>query len=380
MTLRYCRLKSTKRFDQLVHSKYMKIVSDFGKDIQSKKPNPGSYEWWYFDAVSVDSVYSIVVIFYDGNPFSKRYIRALDGGGDCLASDFPAISISIYREGRPIYYGFEEVEKSDAEFSASRPEGSVKKNRFDGVMNEEEMLYTLHLDHEVQNGDRLTGELEFRSSQTEMGDGFTNKDDRGGDHVWNLVQPKSKVQGELQISGFYEETISFEGRGYHDHNTGNEPMKKSFTEWYWGRFHLEDSTLVFYLMLENGEWIRRAWLLGDDGSVTSVADGENIKMEDRELTMFGLKSARKIEYEGEALKFFIQQDSPVDSGPFYQRYLSRLILEKSGDIEQATGITEYIYPGRIYQKIFWPLVDMRISYPGESHWVQNSPRLYRWTW
>jgi carotenoid 1,2-hydratase len=31
-------------------------------------------------------------------------------------------------------------------------------------------------------------------------------------------------------------------------------------------------------------------------------------------------------------------------------------------------------------KIFWPLVNMRIQYPGKTHWVQKSPRLYRWTW
>ncbi|WP_322570634.1 hypothetical protein [Rhodohalobacter sp.] len=45
-----------------------------------------------------------------------------------------------------------------------------------------------------------------------------------------------------------EQDITFSGIGYHDHNIGQEPMKESFRDWYWGRYHFEEFTLVYYLM------------------------------------------------------------------------------------------------------------------------------------
>jgi carotenoid 1,2-hydratase len=78
----------------------------------------------------------------------------------------------------------------------------------------------------------------------------------------------------------------------------------------------------------------------------------------------------------------VQQNRLLDNGPFYRRYLSDAFIHQEGQgVQKATGISEYIYPGRIYAKWFWPFVDMRIRYHNEPpHWVQKSGRLYRWTW
>jgi carotenoid 1,2-hydratase len=104
------------------------------------------------------------------------------------------------------------------------------------------------------------------------------------------------------------------------------------------------------------------------------------ELSDTGLNLFGLKSARKIEMEAGNNGFLIQQESLLDDGPFYQRFASRLMINLDGELHQAKGISEYICPERIYVKLFRPLVNMRIQYPGKTHWVQKSPRLYRWTW
>jgi len=73
----------------------------------------------------------------------------------------------------------------------------------------------------------------------------------------------------------------------------------------------------------------------------------------------------------------------LDNGPFYRRYSSDAFLriKHRGLVESKSGITEYIYPSRIYSRIFWPFVDMRIRYAAENpHWIQRSKTLYRWTW
>lgn len=358
----------------------MKIISDFTKDTQSSKPIPGSYEWWYFDALGKNG-YSFVVIFYEGNPFSRRYIRKLEeGDGNALAEKYPAVSISVYKGGKPLFYSFEEFTVDRAEFSSNKPYGKVGNNTFRGVKKGNTIEYTLNLDQSVANGDSVTANLRFTAIEAPhnfftVNEGKPSMEEK---HIWNLVLPKCRVQGDFTVKGYTNQAFSFEGAGYHDHNTGFEPMKKSFTEWYWGRYHTNNSTVIYYLMLENGKWTKKAWLVHKNGRIKNL-DNE-IHMTETGLTLFGLNIARTLELAVEDTRVFIQKDVVLDSGPFYQRFEGKMLLHENGDVQQARGISEYIYPSRIYNKWFWPLVNMRIRYPGKTHWVQKKPVLYRWTW
>ncbi|HKK45553.1 MAG TPA: hypothetical protein VJ964_08530, partial [Balneolaceae bacterium] len=203
-------------------------------------------------------------------------------------------------------------------------------------------------------------------------------------HRWNLVQPRAEVRAEINISSKKEnpQKIEFKGRGYHDHNTGREPMREEFKDWYWGRFHFDDLTLVYYVMNRQKGEQHRAWLI--DKKNERVLDVlEDIELQDRQLSLFGLHTARKLSLHSPNAAVQIQQSKLLDNGPFYQRYLSDAFLRISGEqiVESQTGVTEYIHPSRIYSRIFWPFVDMRIRYTaGRPHWVQRSKRLYRWTW
>lgn len=357
----------------------MNIKSSFQKDTQTSKIKPGSYEWWYFDAISVDG-YSVVIIFYDGNPFSRRYIKSRKYKEGALAEQFPAISISIYKEHKPIYYAFEEIEPENASFSAERPSGKIGSSTFEGYDNGEGIKYEIELNHVFSNGDSLMGSLcfdavSFNLNESEFRDRSGQTDEM---HEWNLVVPKCHVNGELVIDGFHRETIPFQGVGYHDHNKGDEPMKESFRQWYWGRYHLKNSTVIYYLMEENGVWDEKAWMIEDDGVIRRM--GVQIENGEPELSTFGLKCSRSIRFKDGELELFIQKEKVLDSGPFYMRFMGKLILKDGDRIETTEGISEYIYPSRIHSKFFWPLVNMRIKYPGPPHWVQKSPTLYRWTW
>lgn len=353
----------------------MQIYSDLSKDHSHDKPDPGSYEWWYFDAISADSEYSVVVIFYEGNPFSRRYIDATEKGNKAEAKDYPAVSISVYKNGQTIFYSFEEVLPEHAKFSNARPEGEVKKCRFLGEQfDDRTMTYILELRQKLPNGDALNGELHFNSVSQHL---FDSKEGEG-QHTWNLIQPDAHVTCELSITGYKNEQIRFEGRGYHDHNLGLEPMKDSFDEWYWGRFHTGDYTLIYYLMNEKGKFQNRAWLLHPSHPVRDISG--TLSLDDQSVNIFGLSSAHKIEMKNGDERFMIQQQTLLDDGPFYRRFLSRLILNMDGELHQTTGISEYIHPARIHARVYRPLVNMRIRYPDKVHWVQKNPRLYRWTW
>jgi len=356
----------------------MKIISDFSKDTQTQKPKPGSYEWWYFDAMEING-YSFVIIFYEGNPFSRRYIRSIESGEKNIAKFYPAISISVYKQDEPIFYSLREFHKDEAGFRVDAPSGKVGNNFFEGKNTGSEINYHIMLNQFLPNGDAIKANLTFRSEKI---DGLQLIDDENdpdsSQHTWNLVQPKCKVEGNIEISGYKPEKIEFEGTGYHDHNIGFEPMKDSFTEWYWGRYHTKNETILYYLMNKSGTWDKKAWMISDDGNVLPL--NEHPELENKGFNSFGLKTARTIDFAGKDTEVFIQKDKLLDDGPFYQRWKGKLILNKNGVLVQAEGISEYIYPSRIYQKMFWPLVNMRIQYPGKPHWVQKKQVLYRWTW
>lgn len=356
----------------------MQIISDFYKDTKSKKPNPGSYEWWYFDVMSNDG-YSLVVIFYDGNPFSRRYIEKIESNCEPNASEFPAISISLYKDGLPLFYSFEEVIPEDSEFSETHPFGRIGDNLFEGYSDQKELIYKVNLNQRLETGDSLEGSLIFKSPiKDNSGIISAESESHGSIHCWNLVMENSLVECNLKLKGLSNKKIEFSGRGYHDHNTGSEPMKDSFKEWYWGRYHIGSTTLVYYLMSVNGGWVKKAWFIDEYGMVKNP--DQKIEMSNNDFNFFGLVSARTFHLEGDGIQAFIQHDKVVDSGPFYQRFNGKVFLNRGGKPEQAMGISEYIYPSRIYSRIFWPLVNMRIKYPGKSHWVQRNSRLYRFTW
>lgn len=353
----------------------MNIISNYSKDTKTEKVQPGSYEWWYFDAVSVDG-YKIVIIFYDGNPFSRRYIKALEKNTENRADYFPAISISVYDNGTPIFYSFREVEPEGAEFSKDTPFGSIENCYFKGKNHQARLQYSVKLDQKLASGDSIQSNLLFSNDIQSMPN-FSASDSDGEAHVWNLILPSCHVKGDITIDGYENQSIKFIGLGYHDHNTGFEPLKNSFKEWYWGRYHMDDTTFVYYLMNRGDYWENKAWLVDKNGTVEECNE---IEMSNFGMSIFGLSTARVIECKANGMKLHLQLDQVLDNGPFYQRFAGRLICKDEFGVSEAIGISEYIKPDRIYKKLFRPLVNMRITYPGKIHWVQRSPHLYRWTW
>lgn len=361
----------------------MKMTADMRRDGRTGDKSPGGYEWWYFDAMDTAGDLRLVVIFYEGNPFSRRYMEAQERGG-ARPEHYPAVSISLYEGGETLYYSFTEHLPADARFAEADATLQVGGHRVEA--GREDPRYRLLLSEKLPSGDALEGELEFRGPAPAPG--LFGKTGNGGrEHAWNLAMPRARVQGSLALRGALrgERRVAFEGLGYHDHNTGAEPMREEFREWHWGRYHFEAGTLVFYAMddgARGGEAAERAWLISPDGGRVAARFGR-VRLEDRQRTLFGLHTARRMVLEGGEVHCTVQHEKVLDSGPFYQRYASRAFLRLPGQsaVEAQPGIAEYLCPSRIHRRLFWPLVDMRIRYLAEgSHWVQRSPRLYRWTW
>lgn len=378
----------------------MHITSTFHLDEPQPKSRPGSYEWWYFDAADDAGKWHIVIIYYDGCPFSTAYNRAVEEQPKrALAEHHPAISVSLYYEGKPVFYSTSEYppaaagfgqKSSDSENGAAEISLNIGKNilhlQYDEVRKK--LKHRLTLEEALPSGDRLSGTLEFSSRALSAPLSDTNgAAPESAGHGWNLTQPRATVETRLSLDSAVggRQEIQWRGTGYHDHNIGQEPMKNEFTDWYWGRFHFPEHTLIYYLMRTGTGLSYKAWLL--DGQMQLKHILTSGRLESYISNAFMLPAARVIELRGEKeadkdVKVMIQQSQTVDSGPFYYRFLSEAILHDGPQdkIEQARGITEYIRPARIHYRLFWPLVHMRYRYVAAPHWVQQSPRLYRWTW
>lgn len=385
----------------------MHITSSFHLDQPQPKSTPGSYEWWYFDAADTQDKWHIVVIYYDGCPFSTAYNRMLDDQpGQARAAAHPAITVSLYFEGRPVFYSTSEYPPARAGFSNTIEQLSddiaqIKLNIGDNALSLQhdrrrgELRHHLSLDEKLPSGDRLSGELVFTSpaipeSLFAAGKAEENapKAPVSAGHGWNLTQPRAAVRARLELESALKgwQQLRWDGLGYHDHNLGSEAMKNEFTDWYWGRFHFPEHTLIYYLMRTETGLSYKAWLLDAELQLRHTLTSG--RLESFMNNAFLLPAARIIELHeegreaGQGVKVMIQQSKPVDSGPFYYRFRSEamLHLESRDMIEQARGITEYIRPARIHYRLFWPLVHMRYRYVAAPHWVQRSPHLYRWTW
>lgn len=362
----------------------MRILSDPNKDSVALSEKPGGYKWWYFDAIDSSSGYSLVVIFYLGNPFSNRYIRALNNDNlkeESTPENFPAVSISVYKEQKPVYYSFTEFDKANVRFSEKVPSLEIGNHGFDLNKFDEWLDYRLQLSEELPSGDRIQASLNFKSSNKAVPFDDAEGESRG--HAWNLLQPRAEVQGTVRLyqGSDLRHDINFRGPGYHDHNTGQEPMKDKFEEWYWGRFHFPEHTLVYYVINRKEEPQYRAWLM-DRNDLSIAAGFREFELRDKGRSLFGLHTARKLWLSNDQSQILVQQNQLLDNGPFYQRYLSDAFLYlEYQDVQKVRGISEYIRPERVYWRVFWPFVDMRIRYKNEKpHWVQKSKRLYRWTW
>jgi len=344
--------------------------------LDSEKPRKG-YEWWYFDAISADKKWSIVLIFYQGNPFSTNYI---EGKYSKKSEEYPALSISVYKNGKAEYYSFLEFPKSQLLYDEEDDiHLSIGGCAFHRRTLADTVEYEINLNQTLESSHSIVGKLKFISERS--ADNLISSKSKGDKHFWNLLQARCKAVGSFKISGKTDSYhVGFHGDGYHDHNTGHELMNESFKDWYWGRFHFSEYTIVYYIMNGYHTKQHQAWLISrDNQEIAGFFD--NIDLTKNSKNWLGLEAYREVTLSGLLGNLKILNNTVIDNGPFYQRYLSEAIFTDVNGEQRQVGISEYINPGRIENEKYWWLVRMRLRYLREKpHWVQKSKMFYEWTW
>lgn len=341
--------------------------SDIGLDLRLPS---GGYQWWYFDFLDPETGVSGVFIFYRGNPFSHQYIRELDGSKPS-PEQFPALSISLYKGNEVLFNGFEEYLAEQTFFDEAKqviqfPSGRVQWFS-DRAVCEVRMA--------LANGWTLDLEAVFTPKIT-----FSGKES-GADsvHDWNLMAPSCKVDLRLKLDSFQKLKLEKPVWGYHDRNAGSAPMKDDFDDWYWGRFHGEHFCFVYYLMnKKGGETQFFGWLHHVEQEEIGFCEA---RLGAVQLSRFGLSVCRSFEIEAHGIQLRINHLNPVENSPFYLRFISELHQNGLNAEPKVIGISEFIRPERIYSRLFWPLVRMRVHQQDRPpHWVSRSPFFTKWTW
>lgn len=361
-----------------------RALSSINDDVWHRYKKAGAYEWWYFDAVSDDGRETLVVIFLDGFIFSPRYnrhvkkylsgARSVHDGYAPKPGDFPAVAVSLYRDGRLVWRAINEYEPRDFVAQINRPACCIGSNSFELETAAGENVYRLQLDCSLRGKRKLQASLAWI---VEDGD-FTSGDEaeaRGGvtsAHEWNLVAPRCRVTGMINVIGRNggRDKREWTGTGYHDHNLDTRWMPATIAEWQWGRAHFADATAIFYRYREQ-----------ENASITTrlyVVCGGELKMYEPQFVaskwrrhFFGLRYPRAIEMSADEDEdaqqilrptLRIDQRNIVDSSFFYLRFTGEAELDLGdGVVRRAVAVTEQLAPRALQWRGLWWLTSLRIG-------------------
>ncbi len=358
----------------------MYLYSDPNDDVRHPKDAAGAYEWWYFDALDPTSGYGIVIIFYDGLLFSPDYHSSVVNGLKDKADHHPGFSLSVYNAEKTVFYSLASYTVGTAHFGGHGNPTQIGLNRVEVRESSDNIVYDVHIDETLPSGLKAVGVLRFESP---LQINRSNSGNEQSNHRWNLVQPAAIVTGEVQLSlnGSIVESCTFNTRGYHDHNIGLRPLDHDFDDWYWGRIHIGDDTLVWYNMRSLGKAETKSWLF-ENGEVDFSRHVDMKPIGSVSRSIFGLEKYGSWEVRIHGKNYRIVDDHVWDNGPFYQRYRVKLLDVDNQAVEGVQfGIAEYIKPGRITANWVRPMIRIRHHQSGSwGNWIQRSAILSRRTW
>lgn len=188
------------------------------------------YAWWYVDAMSDDGRHGLTLIAFVGSVFSPYYAWQRERGVTD-PEDHCSINLAIYGPGAR--WNMTERSKSAITREATRFQVGPSALAWNGDQ------LTIDIDEwAVPLPRRVRGQIRVTPSAL-PGKSFNL--DAAGRHRWWPVAPHARVEAT-----FEHPALSWRGHGYLDHNHGDEPVERGFTDWQWSRTDLGDETAILY--------------------------------------------------------------------------------------------------------------------------------------
>jgi hypothetical protein len=189
-------------------------------------PDPGTFEWWYFD-VLVPGTAAIIVIVLTKRP--EGHAGPLD----------PMVSIKVHFFDELKERG-DEFHPGAGNFMASQQRCEVRAGKTFCV-SPAPGVYHLEFDEEV-DGKPLRGKIDFQSvlPPARVGTGHLLYERGGHSNYfgWLVPAPAGFADVDCNILGRELQartTDAVKVLAYHDHNWGDRPLDGKVHHWYWGR-------------------------------------------------------------------------------------------------------------------------------------------------
>lgn len=312
---------------------------DFPMRIQA----PGTYEWWYFDAIDEARELAITIILFDGMPMSPYWLEALPHAD---SRDYSGYAVSLYRKGKKLAGFVHHTEHNEILVHEDEIHIRMGGLTMDKVGDEYAISLNTHFFNSTHS---LIGDLIFKSVMPEqesyhMGD---------GNHCWRLIAPQCAVEGNLALAEYEDihSEWSFNGHGYHDCNSGNDALDADYDDWYWGRCPINDEQSIIYYHYpksRRNQELNIAFLADPRKGIQHLEDC-SIKLCDVKLTSSLMNMAHAIQIEGmiegAAFNITIKQLQAMEFGPFYYRFL--IEAQSNGTSNGHHGIAEYFNAKRL---------------------------------
>jgi hypothetical protein len=359
------------------------------------RPLPGGYGWYYFDGISLDGRYVVVVSWYSGFLFSPRYYDEVlelrerggvqPGEGVELAdpTNFGAFGLALYDRGRTRAYLIVEAPlvrgSSDPWFPnlhAGEPGiGSAELPLPDSTLTvgenratrEPDGSFLLEFsDHSKWFHTGVEGRLKIRplTAGSEVIP-LTREGDEGmeGTHEWQIVASRTEVTGRISWKSPFSRkprTLDLQALGYVDRNVGRLPISPKVGRWLWGRFQGSEKTIAYYRLdpanvpLEGSKHApesasaaepSRDYVFYGDRTGGALIEGGTLDPARVRRNRWGMPHPLEIRGQAGGRTWTANVLRVVDRGPFYVRCLSRLSCDDEA-LDGVLGITECFLPAR----------------------------------
>ncbi|MDX2035481.1 MAG: hypothetical protein SFX72_02430 [Isosphaeraceae bacterium] len=332
----------------------------------------GSQEWWYFDAISDDGRDALVVVWYLGLPFDPRYGLAALGRLRDPASAFPdpldhsGVGLSWYRDGKTLAYALHTYPRRFVRIDDDPFEIEIGPTRLSRVGSE----YRMRLDLPNLDGGGLSADLAFHATTLESASPF-ELGPLESRHVWIPAAVDTRVEGRVEVAG-KRRSVDFLGRGYHDHNAGDEELSAAWKSWGWDRVHFDRFTAIHYDATPRRGPRHTPAILCRDGRAVVIRDSVEPLCKARAASRLRLRYPAELEVPGatvasasdgesiEVPRITRRHSYLVDDGPFYLRWVSEFDVEGFG---RFPGISEWFEGDRLNSRWFNWMIPYRLKRP-----------------
>lgn len=339
------------------------FCSSLKDDVWHDLAGPNAFESWHFDAVSDDGREALVITFYDNYVLSPRFYVNSATQPNVVQSGkhrFPAISFVYSIGGKPVLSAINEY--IDGDFISGPKNGcSVLGSSFHIETAEYGSGHIVTVDLRTFGGRRIRAELEWLLIESDLTPSLQSRTAA----VWNVVAPRADVSGKIMLvgrRGKKKKMIQFRGTGYHDQVSSSNVHYRDLDSRMWGRAHFTDSTVVF----DRHGGVRNRLAPGKfylirDGVIDEheAACAANDHRRDR----CGLLVPRKISFVADdQIELMVKPLTAFRSGFSEVKMLSEVTLDlRDGKLRKAIGITEFVDPRRLRNRLVRWMSDLRIG-------------------